>query len=381
MKKLILTLTLLSSFISTSQENIRFKDGQSINFFKLNQQLINIVGESNLSLPNSSIEQFTFCFFNNIAKQSSYRTYQQDLTKTINHSKNNDERMYFLYSIKYVNSALLNCLKSSTLLKEYSKVDKIIPQSDIKIKAFANEHLNDLKKELGMSDYIELGKGVDLESYAECYVRKIWSTFTPKEMFEDNPQTQKKSENLMEDCIDQNLIPQEINNKYDSNFIADESLLGNYISFVNDPKSKGLNFKIKSPAGFINTFANSPNIIRLWRKENASKNDDPWIYILILNDKMYEDKEEFEKELIDGGAIYIANATPNSHNIHYLSAGNYPGVMYDFDNKGVQITTISLYLENHLVQFFYADKTSLNKDEYDKFRNILIAFAKSIKFI
>ena len=380
MKKVLLAF-LLISYISTSQENITFNDGQIVNLEELNQQLIDLVGESKIYFTKSSIEQFTFCFFNNIAKQSSYTTYQQDLTKSINHSENKEKRMYFLYSIKYVNSALLNCIKSSTFLKEYSKVDKIYPISDIRIKAFANEHLNDLKKEGGMLDYIELGKVVDLESYAECYARKMWSTFTPKELFEDNPQTQKKLENLMEDCIKQNLIPQEINNKYDSNFIADESLLGNYISFVNDPKSKGLNFKIKSPAGFINTFANSPNIIQLWRKENASKNDDPWIYILILNDKMYEDKEEFEKELIDGGAISIANATPNSHNIHYFSAVNYPGVMYDFDNNGVQITKISLFLENHLVQFFYADKTSLKKDEYDKFRNILIAFAKSIKFI
>jgi len=73
--------------------------------------------------------------------------------------------------------------------------------------------------------------------------------------------------------------------KYGSDYITDDSVLSEYISFLNDSKSKGLDFKIKSPKGFINTFADSPNIIRLWRKKNAIENDDPWIYILILNEK------------------------------------------------------------------------------------------------
>jgi len=154
-------------------------------------------------------------------------------------------------------------------------------------------------------------------------------------------------------------------------------------SAINDYKSKGLNFKIKSPIGFINTFANSPNIIRLWRKENASKNDDPWIYILILNEKIYDDEKEFKKELINGGALYLANqVSPNSSNVHYFSVGNYPGVIFDFNPpNGEKSTVINLYLQNHLIQFWYASRAKLNENEFDRYRNILIAFAKSIKFL
>ena len=62
-------------------------------------------------------------------------------------------------------------------LEEYSKVDKIIPQSDLKIKAFAEVHLADLKKEMGIFKYIESGKMIDWERYSECYARKIWKNF------------------------------------------------------------------------------------------------------------------------------------------------------------------------------------------------------------
>ena len=85
--------------------------------------------------------------------------------------------------------------------------------------------------------------------------------------------------------------------------ISDVSVLWEYISFINNPKSKGLDFKIKSPKGFINTFANSPNIIRLWRKENATDYDDPWIFIIVIESENYDNKIEFEKALIDDGGI------------------------------------------------------------------------------
>ena len=168
--------------------------------------------------------------------------------------------------------------------------------------------------------------------------------------------------------------------KYGSDYITDDSVLSEYISFLNDSKSKGLDFKIKSPKGFINTFADSPNIIRLWRKKNAIENDDPWIYILILNEKTYENKIDFEKEFIDEGGIFMfANEIPNSSNISYFSADKNPGVIFDFYNSnGDKLTMINLWLSNHIVQFFFAERGS---DNYNDYRNTFISFAKSIKFL
>ena len=75
-----------------SQNEIVFKDGKSINLQVLNNQLIDIIGESNspYQLSKSTTEEFTLCFFRKIASNSSYKIYQEDLMKAKNHSKNKD---------------------------------------------------------------------------------------------------------------------------------------------------------------------------------------------------------------------------------------------------------------------------------------------------
>ena len=161
---LILSFGCISTVLG--QNDIVFKDNISINLQVLNNQLFDILGESNYSyqLSTSTAEEYALCFFRKIASNSSYKIYQEDLMKAKNHSKNKDEKMYFLYKIKYINSALWSCFNDNPkFLEDYSKVDKIIPQSDIKIKAFAEDHLSELKKGIGTFDYTELGKKIDLE--------------------------------------------------------------------------------------------------------------------------------------------------------------------------------------------------------------------------
>jgi hypothetical protein len=191
-----------------SQNEIIFKDGKSINLQVLNNQLIDIIGESNspYQLSKSTTEEFTLCFFRKIASNSSYKIYQEDLMKAKNHSKNKDEKMYFLYKIKYINSALYSCFNDNLkFLEDYSKVDKIIPQSDIKIKAFAEVHLADIKKDIGIFKFNEMRKEIDWERYSECYARKMWENFTPKEMYNMSPKNEKKREEMQENCMEVNL--------------------------------------------------------------------------------------------------------------------------------------------------------------------------------
>lgn len=187
-------------------EYVIFTDNQKSKISQLNEQLIDVIGESNLLFSKSIIEQFIICFFNKIASNRSYKTYQEDLIKAEKYSEDKDERTYFLFSLNYINSALWSCMNENPkFLEEYSKVDKIIPQSDLKIKTFAEVHLADLKKEMGIFQFIELGKTINWENYSQCFARKVWMSFTPKEMYDMSPQNEKKMEKMMETCMEDNL--------------------------------------------------------------------------------------------------------------------------------------------------------------------------------
>ena len=383
MRVYLIILFVVSFFTSTSQNEIVFRNGKSVNLSVLNNQLIGVVGESNFLFSKSTTKDFALCFFSKIAYDSSYKTYQEDLSKAKSHSQNNDERTYFLYKIKYINSALWNCMdENPEFIQEYSKFDKIVPKSDEKIKAFGEVFLSDYKNELSVEEYAEIESKVDMENYFQCIARKMWDTFTPKEMYNMSPENEKIKEELMEICMSENLKIPTLEKKYGHDYISDDNVLGEYISFINNPKSKGLDFKIKSPKGFVNTFADSPNIIRLWRKENAKENDDPWIFIFVIESEMYDNKIEFEKALIDDGGIFMyaeQEQFKNPSNISYFSTEDYPGMIMDYeDANGQKFTAINLWLPNHFLQFSFAERKSNN---YDYYREILIAFAKSIKFL
>ena len=191
---------------SSNQNKIVFTDGKSVNLSILNNQLIDVVGASNFPVSKSTIKQFLICFFGKIGSTNSYKTYQKDLKKAENYSNDKEERTYFLFSLNYINSALWSCMNENPeFLEEYSKVDKIIPQSDLKIKAFAEVHLADIKKEMGKVKFIEMSKVIDWERYSECFARKMWENFTPKEMYNMSPENENKLGEMQENCMEVNL--------------------------------------------------------------------------------------------------------------------------------------------------------------------------------
>jgi hypothetical protein len=191
---------------SLNYEYVIFTDNQKSKISQLNEQLIDVVGASNFPVSKSTIKRFLICFFDKIASNSSYKMYQEDLIKAEKYSEDKEERTYFLFSLNYINSALWSCMdENPKFLEEYSKVDKIIPQSDLKIKAFAEVHLADLKKEMGIFKYIESGKMIDWERYSECYARKIWKNFTPKEMYKMSPENENKLDKMQQNCMEVNL--------------------------------------------------------------------------------------------------------------------------------------------------------------------------------
>ena len=89
----------------------------------------------------------------------------------------------------------------NNFINEFAQIDKIIPQSDKKIEIFGLEILKDIKKEIGINKYNEYGKNVDWKSFSECLARKMWSSFTPKQMMNPSKETDNLGEKFFEDCM------------------------------------------------------------------------------------------------------------------------------------------------------------------------------------
>lgn len=207
MKKTLYTLALIVSFSSFGQNYVTFNDNKTILISDLSREFINIFGTTNFySINKSTSIKFERCFFSKIAKSSTYKKYKIDIQNAINHSSNQDKRLYFFYSINYIKSALWHCIEDvPELVQEMSRTDKIIPQSEEKIKAIAIEILKDFKKELGIEQYNELGRNLDWKTFSECYVRKLWKTFSPREMMNATNEINLKTEQLMQNCMVENL--------------------------------------------------------------------------------------------------------------------------------------------------------------------------------
>jgi len=193
-------------FVSINEKNddsVTFSDGKTFKVDKLNRDLIEVVGQSyGYQLSPSTIKKFNSCFFKNIARQSSYKKYSEDLQKSLNYSDNKEKRMYYLYSIPYINISLWKCMESNeSFIKEMAETDLIIPQSDIKIELIAKEILKDYKISLGQDEYNRLKDTIDWKAFSECYVRKLWETFSPKQMNNPTKRIESLVEIFMNNCM------------------------------------------------------------------------------------------------------------------------------------------------------------------------------------
>ena len=203
----ILVKFMFESINNKNSDSVIFSDGKTFKIDKLNRDLIELLGQSYaFKFSPSTIKKFNSCFFKNIARESTYKKYSDDLQKSLNFSDIKERRSYYLYSIPYINVSLWKCMESNeAILKEMAETDLIVPQSDLKIKTFAEVHLANLKKEMGIFQFIELGKTINWENYSKCFARKVWMNFTPKEMYNMSPQNEKKMEKISETCMEDNL--------------------------------------------------------------------------------------------------------------------------------------------------------------------------------
>ena len=72
------------------------------------------------------------------------------------------------------------------------------------ISILAENHLLEIKKELGVSAYSNIEKIYDLKAYSECYINKMYKNFTQSEMLNLSESNMKLLEALQESCLEKN---------------------------------------------------------------------------------------------------------------------------------------------------------------------------------
>lgn len=100
---------------------------------------------------------------------------------------------------------------SNELVKEVSieclsiyNIDTEISVSQDQISLLAENHLLEIKKEVGISAYNNLEQIYDLKAYSECYINKMYKNFTQSEMLNLSESNMKLLEALQESCLEKN---------------------------------------------------------------------------------------------------------------------------------------------------------------------------------
>jgi len=102
-----------------------------------------------------------------------------------------------LLSNELVEEVSIECLSIYNFNTEIT-----IGQDQISI--LAENHLLEIKKELGVSAYSNIEKIYDLKAYSECYINKMYKNFTQSEMLNLSESNMKLLEALQESCLEKN---------------------------------------------------------------------------------------------------------------------------------------------------------------------------------
>ena len=199
MKNLILTLTLLISFVFFGQDNkVTFKDGSTFDGSTYIESCIDSTGaERSLGI------NFCNCMLQNLANRITF-----------------DEFIEFNKSIKGQVTAANNStarvanilLKNNELIKEistdcssilYTDNSFLNPSND-NVTVIAEEHLLEIKNEIGLYEYTKLGEVYNLTEYSICFINKMFDNFTTSAMMNMSDVDTKRLETIQESCFNEN---------------------------------------------------------------------------------------------------------------------------------------------------------------------------------
>ena len=189
----------LEALIEQSKEddfNVTFKDGVKFNA----KSYIETCAKSTGYKEEVSLN-FCHCMIINLSEKltlSEFIEFNKDIYKKNSNGESNGAiATKLLLSNELVKEISIECLSIYNF-------DKEITVSQDQISILAENHLLEIKKELGVSAYSNIEKIYDLKAYSECYINKMYKNFTQSEMLNLSESSMKLLEALQESCLEKN---------------------------------------------------------------------------------------------------------------------------------------------------------------------------------
>jgi len=202
---LVSTLLILSSCIEEvkAQENntslsdkITFINGEEIEAKYFVDSCIKAFGSINS-------KDLCDCFIKDLARNVTYKDFESDVMMALNFGDNKSQQA-------------LNMAQNNEIMKSMQKCIAIYPEAldspfydkkytNEEIEALAQNHLIEIKNEIGREEYNELTKLVNLDNYSKCFMKKLFTEFKVNEMFKPTIEQQIRVEELRNICLNDNL--------------------------------------------------------------------------------------------------------------------------------------------------------------------------------
>ena len=189
----------------TNSEKIKFIDGEEIKAKYFMDSCIKAFG-------SSKSKDLCDCVIRNLAKKVTYKEFESDFIMALNFGDNKSQQALNMAQNNHIMKSIEKCmtLYPEALDSPYYNKEK----SNEEIAALAQNHLIQIKNEMGTEEYNQLMKLVDLDNYSICFIRKLFKEFEVYEMNKLTIEQQNRFEELQNICFKANL--KETNNSTDN---------------------------------------------------------------------------------------------------------------------------------------------------------------------
>ena len=189
----------------TNTEKIKFIDGEEIEAKYFMDSCIKAFG-------STKSKDLCDCVIKDLAKKVTYKEFESDFMMALNFGDNKSQQALNMAQNNHFMKSIEKCmtLYPEALDSPYYNKEK----SNEEIEALAQNHLIEIKNEMGREEYNELMKLVDLDNYSICFIKKLFKEFKVNEMNKLSIKQQNRVEELRNICLKDNL--KETNNSTDN---------------------------------------------------------------------------------------------------------------------------------------------------------------------